>query len=184
MVRRFQDRPVAADQLDRIVRLARKSPSAGFSQGQSFVVIDDGEARRDLLEAVGITDEAGVWGAPAFVVVCTSEAVYRERYMEPDKRLADGTPLGALPWPVPYWYVDAGASMMLLLLAAVDEGLSACFFGLGPDRWERLEQHLGIPAHVTPVGIVAVGHGAPDEPSPSLERGWKPAEEVVHLNRW
>lgn len=186
MVRRYEDRPVDSAQLRRILALAVKTPSAGFSQGQSFVVVEDAGARQGLLRSVGIDPDqkGGVWAAPVFVVVCTSEAVYRDRYMEPDKRLGDGTPLGALPWPVPYWHIDAGASMMLLLLTVVDEGLSACFFGLSPDRWDRLREHLAIPDHVTPVGIVSIGHGAPDVPSPSLQRGWKPAEEVVHFNRW
>ena len=38
----------------------------------------------------------------------------------PDK-LSDGE---EIDWPVPYWFVDAGAALMLVLLAAIDEGLA------------------------------------------------------------
>lgn len=186
MVRNYRDDPVSPEQLGRILRAARRTPSAGFSQGQTFVVIDDPEMREKFIEAAGLGGDgiSQMHRAPSFVVVCTSEQVYRDRYMEPDKRLRDGTPMGTLEWPVPYWWVDAGASMMLLLLAVVDEGLSACFFGLGPDGWERVKELLEIPPHVTPAGIVSIGHAAPDLRSPSLKRGWKPPEEVIHYNRW
>jgi nitroreductase len=186
MVRNYRDNPVSPDQLGRILKAARRTPSAGFSQGQTFVVIDDPEMREKFIEAAGLRGDgiSQMHRAPAFVVVCTSEKVYRDRYMEPDKRLPDGTPLGILEWPVPYWWVDAGASMMLLLLAVVDEGLSACFFGLGPDGWGRVRELLGIPEHVTPAGIVSIGHPAPDRRSPSLKRGWKAPDEVIHYNRW
>lgn len=184
MVRTYSDRAVPADALERVLALGRKAPSAGFSQGQSFVVLDDPAVKSRILAAYGVTvDEAGgLWAAPVHIVVCTSEKVYRDRYTEPDKILPDGTPMGAVPWPVPYWFVDAGASMLLLLLAAVDEGLSACFFGL-PD-WEPLKKILDVPEHVSPVGIVSLGYGDRDEPSPSLKRGWKDKSSVVHFNRW
>ena len=39
MVRRFTDEPVSADSLDRILRNVMRGPSAGFSQGQAFLVL-------------------------------------------------------------------------------------------------------------------------------------------------
>ena len=179
MVRKFKPDPVPPESLDRILKLARKTPSAGFSQGQSFVVITDRSVLHRLIEAYGggPSDDAGM--APVQIIVCTSEKVYRDRYSEPDKLLEDGT---QIEWPVPYWHVDAGASMMLLLLAAVDERLAAWFYGL--DDYTPLKEVLQIPDHVTPVGLVALGYPAKDEPSPSLKRGWKQESEVVHYNGW
>jgi nitroreductase len=111
------------------------------------------------------------------VVVCVREDDYHERYREPDKLRDDGTEIA---WPVPYWWVDAGAAMMLILLAAVDEGLAAGFFGF--HRIEAVKALLGIPDDVAPIGIVTIGHPAPDRRSSSLERGRKPA--LVHHERW
>ena len=52
--------------------------------------------------------------APVHVVVCVSKELYLSRYSEPDK--GDGSMGDEAAWPVPYWWVDAGASMMLILL--------------------------------------------------------------------
>jgi hypothetical protein len=71
---------------------------------------------------------------------------------------------------------------MLLLLAAVDEGLSAAFVGVY--RWRELQALLGIPEHFMPIGVVLVGRGAPDRPSPSLKRGRRPLDEVLHKEHW
>ena len=60
--------------------------------------------------------------APAHVVIAVDVGRYRERYAESDKTGLDA-------WTVPYWWADAGAALMLILLAAVDEGLAAGFLG-------------------------------------------------------
>ena len=72
--------------------------------------------------------------------------------------------------------------MMLLLLAAVDEGLAACFMGI--HRLEGIRDLLGIPSEVTPVGVVTLGYPAADRRSSSLAKGWKPLDQVVHWDRW
>src|SRR4051812_26269635 len=48
MVRNFSDVPVAPDQIERILDLARRAPSAGYTQGQSFIVVTDPELRKDV----------------------------------------------------------------------------------------------------------------------------------------
>jgi hypothetical protein len=37
---------------------------------------------------------------------------------------------------------------------------------------------------VTPVGVIPVGHRAPDTPSPSLKRGRKSETEYIHWEGW
>ncbi|MDQ3963442.1 MAG: nitroreductase family protein [Actinomycetota bacterium] len=185
MVRNYAEDPVSPEVIDRIVAAGRKAPSAGFSQGQRFVIVTDSTVRSEIARVVGESyyTEQGfdpwISRAPIHIVVCIREDDYHERYNEPDKLQDDGT---EMPWPVPYWWVDGGAALMLLLLAAIDEGLAAGFFGF--HRAEGLKQALGIPTDVMPIGIVTIGHPAPDRPSGSLARGWKPAEEVVHRERW
>lgn len=187
MVRNYTGEPVDPATLARIIDQARKAPSAGFSQGQSMVVVTDAQLRSRVAEIVGephyVASGFDPWisRAPAIIVVCTSEKLYRDRYSEPDKLRPDGTPI---EWPIPYWWVDAGASMMLLLLAAVDAGLAAGFLGCSEEGYAALREQLGIPAHVTPIGIVTIGHPAPDRRSGSLKRGWRPDEQVVHMQRW
>jgi nitroreductase len=78
--------------------------------------------------------------------------------------------------------MDVGCAVMILLLAAVDEGLAAGF--AGAHDLDGVRRLLGIPDEVTTVGVIPVGHRAPDKPSPSLKRGRKPAVEYVHRERW
>jgi nitroreductase len=184
MVRRYLPEAVPEGVLRRVVEAARRGPSAGFSQGQSFVVVTDPGLRREIAALAG--EDAYVakgfqpWvsQAPAHVVVCTSEQDYRDRYRAADKL----GPHAELDWPVPFWYVDAGCSLMLLLLAAVDEGLAAGFLAL--KSYDGLRKLLGIPDHVQPIGIVTIGKPAADRRSGSLDRGRRPAAEVIHHDRW
>ena len=185
MVRHFTSDPVPRETVERMLDLARHAPSAGFTQGQSFVVVIDPEMKRRIAE---LCDEqnyvASGWDpwiseAPVLVVPCTSEEAYHRRYREPDKVQDDGN---EIEWPVPFWFMDIGCAVQILLMAAVDEGLAAGYAGL----WDldALRALLGIPPEVTPVGVIPIGHGAPDKPSPSLKRGRKPRGEYAHWERW
>lgn len=185
IVRNFRPDPVPPETLERMAALAMHAPSAGFSQGQAFVIVTEPERRAALAEACG---EAGyvrggfhpfLSAAPALIVACTSEEAYHRRYRAPDKLRPDGT---EIEWPVPYWHMDIGCAVMILLLAVVDEGLAAGFVGVtDPDRVRAL---LGIPAEYQPVGVIPIGYAAPDIPSPSLKRGRAPRERVIHHERW
>ena len=109
---------------------------------------------------------------------------YHERYRKPDKLLEDGS---EIEWRVPWWWVDAGKAMMLLLLAAIDEGLGAGLFGLFPaEHNELLREELGMPEDVEIVGVVTIGHAAPDDGRGSSRRKfpWLPLEEVVRWEHW
>src|SRR5437868_320052 len=181
MVRHFTDAPVAPEVVERMLDLARHAPSAGFTQGQSFVVVTRPEMKQEIARLCGeeYYVEGGfhpfISGAPVLVVPCTSEEAYHKRYREPDKMPEGGE---EIEWPVPYWHMDIGCAVMVLLLAAVDEGLAAGF--AGAFDLDALRSLLGIPAEVTPVGVIPIGHGAPDKRSPSLKRGRKAEGDYVH----
>lgn len=185
MVRNYTDQPVDGDVLDRIAAAALRAPSAGNSQAIGVVVVTDETTRRAIAEIaeepayVAAGFDPWISRAPAHIVISVSEKVYRDRYSEPDKLGPDGE---QIQWPVPYWWVDAGASMMAVLLAAVDEGLAAGFLGVHsvPD----LSALLGIPDDFHPIGVVTVGHPAPDRRSGSLDRPRKTAQDVVFSDRW
>jgi nitroreductase len=184
MVRAYRPVPVKPEALDRILQAARRAPSAGFSQGQSFVVVTDPETITAVAACCGeaAAVDAGLprWvsTAPVLVIPCVRENAYHERYAEPDKK---GSRRPA-DWEIPWWWVDGGMALMLLLLAAVDEGLAVGLLDVA-DR-DRLRAELGVPADVTPLGVVTVGHPAEDRRSSSLARGRRPTHEVVYRNHW
>lgn len=186
MVRNYTGEPVGPDVLDRILDTGVRIPSAGFSQGVFLVAVTDAETRGEIARLCGeeeyVADGFDPWisGAPVHILVCVSSAVYADRYAAADKGGPDSLLADADNWPVPYWWVDGGAAMQNLLLAAVDEGLAAGF--LGSQRMPEIKTLLGIPDNVSPIGIVTVGHPAPDRKSGSLKRGRRP--DTIHRERW
>ncbi len=188
MVRHFTSEPVAAETIARIADLARRAPSAGYTQGQSLVVVTRAETKREIARICGEEEYTSsgfhpwISEAPVLVVPCVSEAAYHRRYQEPDKLNEQGE---EEEWPVPYWFMDIGCTVMALLLAVVNEGLAAGFAGAPTtERVGELQRLLGIPDEHIPVGVIPIGHGAEDKPSPSLKRMRKPAEEFTHYEGW
>ena len=185
MVRHFRDDPIPEAVLQRILDLARHGPSAGYTQGQDFILVTDQQARRAVAQLAGEESyvQGGfhpfISGAPALIVPCTNEAAYHRRYREADKLMEDGS---EIDWPVPYWFMDAGCAVMIILLGAVNEGLAAGF----AEVWDldALRRLLGIPAEAMPMGVIPLGYPAPDKRSPSLKRGRRPVENSVHRERW
>lgn len=185
MVRNFTDEPVAWDVIERIVDAGRRGPSAGYSQGIAFVAVTDAGTRNRIAEIAGEQwyvrqgHEPFMSRAPVHLVITTSEAIYHQRYNEPDKKAKGQEEIG---WPIPYWHTDAGAAMMLVLLAAVDDGLGTAFVGVQDPA--ELQRALNIPTDHMPIGVVFVGHPAPDKKSGSLKRGRRPLETVLHRETW
>jgi FMN reductase [NAD(P)H] len=191
MVRAYQPAPVPRETLERIVRTIQRAPSAGFSQGQRFVVVTEPELKRAIAEVTGedyyVNEGFSPWisGAAALVVVCTREEDYHDRYQQPDKVDESGA---EIKWPVPYWYVDAGKAAMLILLAAIDEGLAAGVFGVPAERMQAFRELLGLPADVAAVEVITLGQQGDDSVSDVRSsrgtRPRKPLEELVRWERW
>ena len=116
----------------------------------------------------------------------TREQDYHDRYNQPDKLAVTGGV--EVIWPVPFWHVDAGAALMLLWLAVLEEGLGAAVYGVPVEDDSRMRDLLGIPDDLTIVVGVTVGHAAED---PDWDRATsvfsqrrRAHDEVVQWNRW
>ena len=187
-VRRFEEGGVKRDVIERIAKLAQRTPSAGFSQGQRLIVVTEPERRREVARLCGEEEYEADFGMGPWIsecaaqfIPCVSEAVYHRRYEEPDKLQDDGT---EIDWPIPYWWVDVGATVQNVMLAAVNEGLGCGFVGTDEAGWEQLRALLGIPDEFSPIGVMPVGRPLPDVRSPSLKRGWLPFDEFARWERW
>ena len=183
-VRRFEEGGIERDVIERIARLAQRTPSAGFSQGQRLIVVTEPGRRRAVARLCGEEEyeaDFGPWisECAAQFIPCVSEAVYHRRYQEPDKVQDDGA---EIDWPIPYWWVDVGATMQNVMLAAVDAGLGCGF--VGTDDVPALQAALGLPHEFEPIGVMPVGIPVPDKRSPSLKRGWVPFDEFARWERW
>jgi nitroreductase len=187
MVRNFDTRPVDTDVVERVLANALHAPSAGFSQGWAFVVLDTPADVDRFWSATtppgGGTDawSEGMKRAPVIIAPLSCKRAYLDRYAEPDKGWTDRD---ESRWPAPYWDIDTGMAALLMLLTITDEGLGACFFGIPPEQIAPFRQAFGVPADYHPIGAIALGHRAPDRASPSLKRGRQPIAEVVHRGTW
>jgi nitroreductase len=191
MVRNYSPEPVDPEVVDRILARAQRAPSAGFSQGFAFLVLDTPEDVRRFWAATaddpGDLEAPDSWlrgmmRAPVVVVPLSHKDAYLDRYAEPDKGWTDRD---EARWPVPYWHVDTGMASMIMLLAAVDEGLGACFFGVPPERIDPVRDAFGVPATHTPIGAVTLGHRTEDPGTRgSAGRRRHTLAEVVHRSQW
>jgi nitroreductase len=186
MVRTFEDRPVASDMVDRILDTGRRAPSAGFSQGFAFLLFEGAEDVGRFWSSVspdGRWPSEGLRGAPVVVVPLAGKRVYLDRYAEADKGWGDRS---EARWPVPYWTVDTAFASMLILLAAVEEGLGALFFGMDGAGYRRLRETYAVPEDWEPIGVIALGHPASVDAVQSSRdtRARRPLEEVIHRGSW
>jgi nitroreductase len=185
MVRNYTEDAVPDDVLTRVAAAALRAPSAGNSQAIGVVIVTDADRRAEIarLGNEPVYVEAGfdpwISKAPAHIIISVSEKVYRDRYSEPDKLGPNGE---RIKWPVPYWWVDAGAAMMAVLLAAVDEGLAAGF--LGVHSMPDLARLVRLPGHFHPIGVITIGYPARDRRSTSLNRPKKAAADLIHRDVW
>jgi FMN reductase [NAD(P)H] len=185
-VRRFEEGGVDHEVIERIARLAQRTPSAGFSQGQRLVVVTDPARRREVARIYGEDEYEPMFGrwvseCAAQFIPCVSEEIYHRRYREPDKVDDAGR---EIEWPIPYWWVDIGATMQNVMLAAVNEGLGCGFIGADATGIAALKGFLGIPDEFEPIGVMPVGRAVPDVRSPSLKRGWAAFGDFARWDRW
>jgi nitroreductase len=143
MIREYQqNRQVPTEVINRLLKNAHSSPSAGHTQVQEYVVVIDPITKRKLCEAS--LGQSQVEDASILIVVCSNTSRSVNRYK---KR---GTEF--------YSVIDGAFASMIILLSAVNEGIGASFVGAFEDN--RIVKILGLPVHVKPIGIIALGYPA------------------------
>jgi nitroreductase len=168
-VRRYLDKTVERDRLERCLEAARLAPSASNVQNWRFVVVDepklkDAVARETVAPLKSFntfTDQA-----PALVVVVTEKPA----------------PVIRLLWKAfgrDYGLIDIGIASEHFCLQAVEEGLGTCMLGWFDEK--KVKALLGIPAGPRVDLIIAVGYPADGAPAPKRRRA---LEQIVAYNRY
>lgn len=189
MIRDYDERPVDPAIVDRALRNATHAPSAGFSQGWGFLVLDTpADVRRWWETTTDSLDAPDAWltgmmRAPVVIVPCSSKTAYLRRYAEKDKGWTD---LSEDHWPMPYWHMDTAMATLLILQTVVDEGLGACYFGIPVEKVDAVRAEFSIADDFAPIGVITLGHrvgstGAAGSPS---RRRRTPVDEVVYRGNW
>ena len=189
MCRDFTDRPVPPDVLGPVLDAAFAGPRAGNTHGLHLVVLRGPDVARywdvTLPESRRATFRwPGLLRAPVLVLVVVDPQAYVDRYAAEDKS-STGLGHSSADWPVPYWYVDGGAAVMGVLLAAESAGLGALFFGQF-DHESAVAAEFGVPGGHRSVGTVALGWPAPGgrNPARSAATGRPGGPEFVHDGGW
>ncbi len=189
-VRALEQRPVPRELLLKVLDAARWAPSAHNAQPWRFVVITDDKVKLALAKAMGEAWERdllsdGVPGevaralveesirrfrrAPVLVLACLT---MEDMHEYPDERRRRAEHAMAVQ--------SVAAAVQNLLLAAHVLGLGACWYCAPLFCQEVVREVLGLPGHVEPQALVALGFPA-ESPEPPPR---KPLEEVVHWERW
>jgi len=161
VVRRFSAEDVSDAQIERLVSVAKRAPSAGHTQPAAFVLVRDRATRLALAEAA--LGQSFVAEAPVVLVACADLDRSTGKYGERGEQ---------------YALIDVAFASMLLLLAVVEEGLGACFVGAFRDG--EVAQLIGLPPRVQPVAVIPIGHPA-EAPRPQRLRK---TSAVLHRERW
>ena len=189
MTRAFTGVPPTESALESLVYAATRGPSAGNTSSVETLVLqrDDVVAYWDVTLPVARRASfpwPGLLDAPVLLIPTVRPDDYVSRYAESDKART-GLGESAEAWSVPYWWVDGGAAVENVLLAAAALGLGCCFFGQF-DHESAVSARFGIPTGRRSLGTIAVGEAdaAADRPSRSTQRPSRGVDERTHWGSW
>ncbi|MDR1378688.1 MAG: nitroreductase family protein [Synergistaceae bacterium] len=160
-VRRYENKPVDREKIDKILECASAAPSANNFRPWHFVEV----TKREALDVLADIHPYGkmLAQAPLAIIVCAE----KERQGSPDV----------------WWEQDCSAAMENILVSATALGLGSVWLGVYHHEASgfpnKIRGLLGIPSHIQVMGIAAIGYGAEEKPS---HQGIDPAR--VHQERW
>lgn len=165
MTRHFKQAPIDIELVKKALELSYYAPSAGNANGVSYAILTNPLKRQRFWEITSDPNwlkepkNQDLQAAPVIIIVYLDPYAYQTRYGEPDKKGSVFFNKNLSNWPVPYWYIDAGAALMITLLSLHDSGLQALFFAIRNNA-EKLAFNLNIKTLSKtsyPIGAIAVG---------------------------
>jgi nitroreductase len=143
MIRQYQlGRPIPDYIVSKLIQNAHRSPSAGHTQVQEFIVVKNSSIKSKLGEAA--LGQSQIYDAAVLIVVCSNTSRSVDRYGKRGREF--------------YSIIDGAFASILMLLTAVNEGIGACFVGAFEDK--KVSKILGLPEYVKPIGIITLGYPA------------------------
>ncbi|MBU1566828.1 MAG: nitroreductase family protein [Proteobacteria bacterium] len=167
-IRRFQDRPIAAETLADLFEAARYSPSWGNLQCWELVVVRVAEDKKKLASLLSEKNPAGkcTETAPILLGICG----------DPQK---SGYYKGVQVTRYQHWFLyDLGIISQTLCLKAWEQGLGSVIIGSFDHK--AAEEVLQVPSGLELVAIIALGYPDHDPPAPKRRE----VEEFVHYDRF
>ncbi len=151
-IRKFKNKEVERDKIDKILEAASWAPSAGNLQARDFILVTDYNTKERIAEASFSQDF--ISEAPVVIVICANKKKSSYKYGSRGSDL--------------YSIQDATISVQNMLLIAYSLGLGSCWVGAFDET--EIRNILNIPEYARPIAIIPIGY--PDEipraPSRSL----------------
>ncbi|MCX6326316.1 MAG: nitroreductase family protein [Bacteroidia bacterium] len=166
--RKYSDKPVEKEKLDRIIEAARMAPSANNEQPWKFVVVTEPELLSKIADAASaklVGMNMFVSQAPVMIVVV------REKPDLPSK-------IGAIIKNKDYSLIDIGIASENICLQAMAEGIGSCMIGWFDER--MLRKLLAVPRSKRVELIITLGYSL----SEKRKKKRKPAEITISYNKY
>ncbi|MCF6246771.1 MAG: nitroreductase family protein [Desulfobacula sp.] len=139
-VRKFKDKPVEKEKIDRLIEAALRSPSSRSINPWRFITVDN---KKNILKLSDAKPHGAGFlkGAPLCIVVCANND-------ESD-----------------VWVEDTSIASIFIHLAAHDMGLGSCWIQIRQREYSSLKsaqsyvkEVLGIPDNIMVESIIAIGY--------------------------
>lgn len=136
-IRRYTDKKVEKDKIERVLRAAMQAPSAKNQMGWEFIVVEDKKTLEKLSETSEHTKMVKDSGVTIAVVGNKHEMEY------PD-----------------YWQQDLSAATQNMMLQCVEEGLGSVWLGIAPleERMDFVKEILFVPEGIEVFSLVSIGY--------------------------
>lgn len=157
-IRKYEDKEIEKDKIEKLLRAAMQAPSAGNQQPWEFIVVENKESLEELAQM-----------SPYSKVIADSKVAIvllanKERMKFPEN-----------------WQQDMAAATQNLLLEIVELGLGGVWLGVAPleDRMNHIQKMFDLPANILPFSVVPVGYSSAE--NKFVDRY---DETRVHNDKW
>ena len=156
-IRKYKQQNIEKDKIQKILEMARLSPSAMNRQPYGFIVVSENSIIKEISSACNQK-----WDAPVIIVVfgLPDQAWVRD----------DGEE---------YWKADSAIAMSNMSLAAYSLGLGTCW--IAAFKEDELKKILNISSNARVFAMTPLGY--PDEKKGPVKKR-KPLEDLVHYDKW
>ena len=155
-VRKFSDRPIGPELIEKILAAARLAPTACNNQPQRILVLESREARQKAALCTPCH-----FNAPVMLLICY------------DTREAANLSINDLNFGL----VDASIATAHMMLQAADLGIGSTWVGCFDQQ--KTQKLFALPDHIVPAAFLPLGYPAPDAKPADLHYIRKPLEELV-----
>ncbi len=164
-VRKYIERPVSDELIEKIIRAGTYAPSAGNRQPWEFIVV----TRHDLQEKIAeICGQMWMRSAPVFIVVCINMRIASASYGDRGEKL--------------YGIQSTAAAIQNMLLAAESLGLNSCWVGSFSEH--EISIIVNSPEYLRPCAVITVGYGAERPKAPERFSLEHVCHKDVFGNKW